>query len=236
MTPEPGQPPPGANLPADAGASGRPPTLADRPALPARLNLLIIDDDEVDRMRLARLLGRITEWTSEIHTAMDRTSGLAALRAARFDCVLLDYRLPDGDAMDVLREARAAEAECPPFVIQTVLDHEETAVRTLGLGAQDYLVKGQFDAALLRRTIRYAIERDRLIKERSRLQRELQTASAHIRDLEGLLPICSNCKSIRDDQGVWHSIEDYIAERSPTTFSHGVCPVCLKKHYAWAGV
>jgi DNA-binding response OmpR family regulator len=97
-------------------------------------------------------------------------SGLDALRSAHFDCVLLDFRLPDGDAMDVLKAARAAEGECPPFIIQTVLDHEDTAVGTLGQGAQDYLVKGQFDAALLRRTIRYAIERDRLIKERNRLQ------------------------------------------------------------------
>ncbi len=184
-------------------------------------------------MRLARLLGRISEWTSEIGIAVDRTSGLAALRAARYDCVLLDFRLPDGDALDVLKAARAAEGDCPPFIIQTVLDHEDTAVRTLGQGAQDYLVKGQFDAAMLRRTIRYAIERDRLVKERNRLRRELQQASTHIKTLEGMLPICSYCKNIRDNDGVWHRIEEYIADRGKTALSHGICPDCLRKHFPW---
>lgn len=234
MTDQPSGMPPFEPVPQDGpGAAEQPADPAADPALPATLRILIIDDDEVDRMRLVRLLGRIPEWTSEIKVAVDRMSGLDALRSAHFDCVLLDFRLPDGDAMDVLKESRAAEGECPPFIIQTVLDHEETAVGTLGQGAQDYLVKGQFDAALLRRTIRYAIERDRLIKERNRLKRELLEASTHIKTLEGLLPICSYCKNIRDKDGAWHRVEDYIADRSKTAISHGICPDCMRKHYPW---
>lgn len=49
--------------------------------------------------------------------------------------------------------------------------------------------------------------------------------------LEGLLPICSFCKKIRDDKSVWQPIEKYISERSPAEFSHGLCPECVQKHY-----
>ncbi len=55
--------------------------------------------------------------------------------------------------------------------------------------------------------------------------------SRHVQMLEGLLPICSYCKNIRDDNSEWHPIEKYIQERTPAKFTHGICPDCLRKHY-----
>ncbi len=49
--------------------------------------------------------------------------------------------------------------------------------------------------------------------------------------LRGIVPICSNCKSIRDEQSNWHSIEDYLIRQSQADFSHGICPKCMKKLY-----
>jgi hypothetical protein len=49
--------------------------------------------------------------------------------------------------------------------------------------------------------------------------------------LEGILPICSSCKKIRDEKGDWHNIEDYIGTRSEADFSHSICPVCAKRLY-----
>jgi hypothetical protein len=49
--------------------------------------------------------------------------------------------------------------------------------------------------------------------------------------LSGLLPICANCKSIRNDEGYWKQIESYISSHSEATFSHGICPACLHKLY-----
>jgi len=60
---------------------------------------------------------------------------------------------------------------------------------------------------------------------------ELQKALAQIKNLSGLLPICSFCKKIRDDQGHWKVLEEYIHEHSEAKFSHGLCPECLKIHY-----
>ena len=52
-----------------------------------------------------------------------------------------------------------------------------------------------------------------------------------VRVLEGILPVCSFCKKIRDKQGQWHSMEQFITERSEAQFSHGFCPECGERHY-----
>jgi hypothetical protein len=53
----------------------------------------------------------------------------------------------------------------------------------------------------------------------------------YVDHLEGLLPICSYCKSIRNETGQWELLEDFITARSAADFSHGLCPSCLKQHY-----
>lgn len=59
----------------------------------------------------------------------------------------------------------------------------------------------------------------------------LRTLRARVRTLEGILPTCSFCKDIRDEEGNWHQIEAYVTSRSEARFSHGVCPHCAEKHY-----
>ncbi len=67
--------------------------------------------------------------------------------------------------------------------------------------------------------------------ERENLIDELQLAVSEIKVLRGILPICANCKKIRDDQGYWSRIESYIQKHTDTEFSHGLCPACMKKLY-----
>ncbi len=61
---------------------------------------------------------------------------------------------------------------------------------------------------------------------------ELQNAMSKVRLLEGILPICSHCKKIRDVGGRWHMMETYVSKYSHAQFSHGLCPDCLKEHYS----
>lgn len=68
-------------------------------------------------------------------------------------------------------------------------------------------------------------------EERERLIEKLQKALAEVKTLSGLLPICANCKKIRDDTGYWNQIESYIRDHSEAEFSHSVCPECAKKLY-----
>ncbi len=68
-------------------------------------------------------------------------------------------------------------------------------------------------------------------EERERLIQSLQDALAQVKTLRGLLPICANCKKIRDDSGYWRQVEDYIHEHSEADFSHSICPDCMRKLY-----
>ena len=76
------------------------------------------------------------------------------------------------------------------------------------------------------------IRERRLAEERSeKLINELQKALTQVKTLSGLLPICANCKKIRDDKGYWKQIESYIRDHSEADFSHSICPECAKKLY-----
>lgn len=66
--------------------------------------------------------------------------------------------------------------------------------------------------------------------ERERLVTELQSAVAEIKVLRDILPICSYCKKVRDDNDYWLSVESYVARHTNTRFSHGVCPDCMRAH------
>jgi DNA-binding FadR family transcriptional regulator len=83
----------------------------------------------------------------------------------------------------------------------------------------------------LRAALEMAMARLGLERERERLITELQQALAQVKLLSGLLPICANCKKIRDDKGYWKQVETFISEHSEAIFSHGICPECVRKHY-----
>ncbi len=67
--------------------------------------------------------------------------------------------------------------------------------------------------------------------EKEQLITDLRAALADVRTLSGLLPICSHCKKIRDDQGYWNRLEAYIQKHTDAEFSHSICQECAKKYY-----
>jgi PAS domain S-box-containing protein len=70
-----------------------------------------------------------------------------------------------------------------------------------------------------------------LENEREALITQLSEALNHVKTLQGLIPICSHCKKIRDDDGYWHEVEVYIRDHSTVEFSHGLCESCLRDLY-----
>jgi hypothetical protein len=79
----------------------------------------------------------------------------------------------------------------------------------------------------------YSVARDiteekRIHDERDQLVSELQTALTEVRTLRAILPICSYCKRVRDDENYWHQVDAYIAEHTNTKFTHGICPSCYQ--------
>jgi len=158
----------------------------DRP-----IRILLIDDDEVDRLAVQRALRR-SGLPVELVEAVDGESGLRAIRAAAFDAVLLDYRLPDREGDAMLRELQS-DAETPvPIIMLTAVDDEALALQLLERGAVDYLSKTEVGPSLLKRSICYALARQqvlhaevaenrrvtRLAEDKSKLSAELAETNA----------------------------------------------------------
>jgi hypothetical protein len=74
-------------------------------------------------------------------------------------------------------------------------------------------------------------QKDALQRAHDELEVRVDDAIKKLKILRGFLPICANCKNIRDEKGYWHAVEDYVASRSEASFSHGICPVCFKQLY-----
>jgi len=88
---------------------------------------------------------------------------------------------------------------------------------------------------VLQVVVRDITERKQNEAERDKLIQDLLDALANVKSLRGLLPICASCKKIRDDKGYWSKVESYIQSHSDATFTHGLCPDCIKKYYAEMG-
>jgi PAS domain S-box-containing protein len=82
----------------------------------------------------------------------------------------------------------------------------------------------------------YSVARDvteikRAEAERERLVHDLQTALAEVKTLQEILPICSFCRQVRDDENYWDTVENYVSAHTSTLFSHSICPTCMEKHF-----
>jgi CheY-like chemotaxis protein len=143
------------------------------------------------------------------------------------DLVLMDIMLEgEMDGIEVAKQIRS-HFNIPVIYITAYADKAmfERAKITEPFG---YIVKPVEDRDL-HITIEMALYKHKMEMERERLIKELKDALAHIKTLKGLLPMCAWCKKVRDDKGYWDQVEVYIEKHTDATFSHGICPECLKK-------
>lgn len=197
-----------------------------------RARILIVDDDVINIRVLEEALNQEYETCSA-------GSGYNALRQVKEmhpDLILLDVMMPDLSGFDVCKilKSEATFADIP-IIFLTAMDTMAGEIEGLELGGLDYLAK-PFNMDLLKLRVRNHIalkERSDLVKEqRDLLQRqkeELEEALARVKQLEGIIPICSYCKKIRDDQNSWLKLETYISKHSDAKFSHGACPDCVEE-------
>lgn len=131
------------------------------------MNILLVDDDEVDRLAVARAL-RSAGLDATLQEAASVPAAVTALGQSSFDCVLLDYQLPGGDGLDVLRTV-TEEDTGTPVIILTGHGDEQTAVEFMKAGAADYLPKQALSPDRLAQSLRYVIEKRQLERERDEL-------------------------------------------------------------------
>ena len=194
------------------------------------IKVLLVEDTDVDAAMVEVLLKQTTHVSFDIARAATAAEAQAHLSGSTFDVILSDLNLPDTSELQTFRAVSEKAGGCP-IVILTSIENEAIATQAVKEGAQDYLYKAKATSDGMVRSIRYAIERQRIKSELADTVRALQKALGEVRALRGLLPICSYCKKVRDDEGYWSQVEVYISERSDIDFTHGMCPPCHREHF-----
>lgn len=120
-----------------------------------RLKILLVDDDEVDRMAVCRHVKK-SALKAEVEEACDGADGIRAMKDRVFDCVFLDYRLPGTDGLDVLRLVRK-EGVRTPIIMLTRQGDEQIAVELMKAGASDYIVKDRLTPETLQKSVQYVV-------------------------------------------------------------------------------
>jgi phosphoserine phosphatase RsbU/P len=191
------------------------------------MKILIAEDDAVSR--------RLLEVTLEkfgYEVVVAAHGGEAWQLLQRDDApslAILDWMMPEIDGVEICRRLRSRSTSTPPYLmLLTAKSGKGDVVAGLDAGANDYLTK-PFDRAELRARVQVGQRVIELQQTLATRVSELESAYARVKQLQGLLPICSYCKSIRDDQNYWQNLDSYLTKYSEVKFSHGICPDCYSK-------
>jgi sigma-B regulation protein RsbU (phosphoserine phosphatase) len=187
---------------------------------------LIADDDPLAAMVVSQAL---RQWGINAITAPDGASAWAILTGERAPSLaIVDWMMPVVDGLELCRRIRQDPAHAHMYlIVLTSRDEPADVISGLEAGADDYLVK-PFRPGELRARIGAGL---RVLSLQSRLAErigDLEIALSQVKELRGLLPICSYCKRIRNDENYWQQVDSYIAEHTDAQFSHGICPHCIE--------
>jgi len=189
------------------------------------MKTLIAEDDPVSRVFLELSL---IKWGYEVIVTCDGSEAWEALQREAPPIAILDWMMPGIDGVEVCRRARAIQTPTPTYLILlTAKSEKEEIVEGLEAGADDYLTK-PFNRAELQARIKVGLRITELQRNLADRVVELQSALSRVNQLQGLLPICSYCKKVRDDQNYWQQVDSYISKHADVEFSHGICPACYE--------
>ena len=172
---------------------------------------------------------QLERWGYETIVCEDGTTARDALHGdASPQLAILDWSMPGADGLTLCREIRAVDALSAMYVIMlTAHDTIDEMVEGLTGGADEYITK-PFDWGVLRARLKTGARIVSLQQSLAARVNELQHALTMVKQLTGLLPICSYCKKIRRGDNYWQPLETYLSEHSEAEFSHGVCPDCFE--------
>jgi len=169
--------------------------------------VLIVDDNPRNLQFLGALL---TEKGYELGVAQNGTEALAFVKEREPHLILLDIMMPGMDGFAVCASLKKdMRTSHIPIIILTARTEVDDIVKGFAAGASDYVTKPFIAAELLAR-IRTHLE---------------------IKQLRHLLPVCAQCKKVRDEEGLWQGIDEYIWSHTATKFSHGLCDECIRELY-----
>ena len=194
------------------------------------MRILIAEDDAVTRRILEATLERLG---LDVITAHDGDAAWRALETLKGknapELAVLDWMMPGLEGIEICRRLRATPGfELLYIILLTSRGDKQDLAEGLAAGANDYIAK-PFDPGELIARVRVG---ERMVKLQSSLAArvaELEEAIAHVQRLQGLLPICSHCKKVRNEANYWERVDSYLSSHSDLEFTHGICPDCSEE-------
>lgn len=176
--------------------------------------VVVVDDDPKNLQMVGSIL---LKNNYEPVLAASGAQALDVLDDRQPDVILLDVVMPDMSGFEVCRRIKEQpNLKAVPVIFLTAKSDIRDLLEGFKIGGVDY-VKKPFHPAELMARIRAHVE--------------LKHAREEIKTLQSLIPICSKCKKVRDDQGYWESVEVYFANHAESLFTHGLCPDCMEELY-----
>jgi len=182
--------------------------------------ILVVDDEKTNRNILVNILKDY-----RVILARDGKQALERARSATPpDLILLDIIMPKPNGFEVCESLKADNKTASiPIIFISGKRETKDIIKGFKVGGADYVVKPFQPEELLAR-IETHLKLETTIND-------LKIALSKVKTLSGLIPICSSCKSIRNDEGFWEQVEVYITDNSEAELTHSLCPSCVKKLY-----
>ncbi len=191
-------------------------------------NIVIVDDTPENLTVLRKML---TEQGYRVRPAVNGEIALQTILVDLPDLILLDIVMPGMDGYEVCRRLKAEKKTCDiPIIFISALNEIEDKIRAFTQGGVDYISKPFHTEEVLAR-VKTHLSLYSMVSFLETKNLQLQKALDEVKQLQGMLPICSGCKKIRDDTGYWNLLESYIEDHSEASFSHGMCPDCEEELY-----
>lgn len=200
------------------------------------IRVLIVDDRPENLLAMENLLESPDIVILRAESGADALSILLLQDVA---LVLLDVQMPDMDGFEVAELMRSnARTKAIPIIFVTAISKEKKYVfKGYKSGAVDYLFKPINPNILISKvTVFCNLYRQRILIEQQKAKiekqnRELKKQLQEIKTLKDLIPICSQCKKVREENGEWSDFHDYVRAKIPLEYSHSLCPDCAKTLY-----
>lgn len=195
--------------------------------LDSKQSLMIVDDNPLNIQLLVEVF-------SDDYDVTFASSGLEALTIAAKtnpDLILLDIQMPGMSGYEVFTALKSdPQLQDIPVIFITAMSQQNDEINGLKLGAVDFITK-PFNMTIVQLRVRTHMELRLQRKINAQRTAELEEALANIKTLKEILPICMYCKKIRDDEGYWSQLDQYVRDHTNSDFSHGICPECFREHY-----
>ena len=194
------------------------------------MKILVAEDDAVTRRMLVVTLERLG-W--DVITAEDGNAAWRVFETLKGkdapEIAVLDWMMPGIEGIEICRRLHTTPGfELVYIILVTSRGGKEDLSYGLAAGANDYIAK-PFDPVELEARVRVGQRMVKLQRSLAARVTEVEAALAHVQRLQGLLPICSYCKKVRNEANYWEQVESYFTTHSDLDFTHSICPQCTEK-------